>query len=91
MYKPEDQAFLAEARVKIASGCSKEEEKTLLTKVVAILREGRMGAVQAAKKSRSAKKLIWKPYRPKRPAHQVLIWLTSPTRLLSWLLAITAK
>lgn len=56
MYKPEDQAFLAEARLKLNSGVlSKEEEKNLMTRVVAILREGRLTAVQAARKARSSK------------------------------------
>ena len=56
MYKPEDQAFLAETRTRFAAGgLSKEEEKNLLKRVVAILREGRMGAVQAARKTRAAK------------------------------------
>lgn len=53
MYKPEDQAFLAEARLRIASGCPKEEEKKLLVRVVAILREGRLAAVQQARKARA--------------------------------------
>lgn len=55
MYKPEDQAFLAETRLKLNSGVSKEEEKKLLKEVVRILREGRMAAVQQARKARSAK------------------------------------
>lgn len=56
MYKPEDQAFLAETRTRFAAGgLPKDEEKALLKRVVEILREGRMGAVQAAKKSRAAK------------------------------------
>jgi hypothetical protein len=56
MYKPEDQAFLAETRARFAAGgLSKEEERTLLKRGVAILREGRMSAVQAARKTRAAK------------------------------------
>ena len=56
MYKPEDQAFLAETHTRFAAGgLSKEEERSLLKKVVTILREGRMGAVQAARKTRAAK------------------------------------
>ena len=56
MYKPEDQAFLAEARLKLAAGTvTKDEEKGILTQVVKILREGRLAAVQQARKSRAAK------------------------------------
>ena len=54
MYSPEDQAFLAESRLKIASGTlTKEEEKAILTRVVAVLRQGRMGAVAQARKARA--------------------------------------
>ena len=56
MYKPEDQAFLAEARLRLAGGTvTKEEERGILQRVVAILREGRQTAVQQARKARSAK------------------------------------
>lgn len=56
MYKPEDAAWMAEARLKFNSGTlSKEEEKSTLKRFVEILREGRMGAVQAARKTRAAK------------------------------------
>ena len=56
MYKPEDQAFLAETRARFAAGgLSKEEEKALLKRVVEILREGRLGAVQAARAKRAVK------------------------------------
>lgn len=55
MYKPEDQAWMAEARLKLNSGtCTKEEEKAIVQRYVQIAREGRLAAVQQARKTRAA-------------------------------------
>ena len=56
MYSPESQAWMAEARLKLNSGAlSPAEQKEIVKEYVRIAREGRLAAVQQARKTRAPK------------------------------------